>query len=189
MTIARRAIGLLLLGNWGLTSEAIAQCDSLRWPVKTGTDGDVSRVQLAAPPTPTTIATLVGLRRPDRLSAAGRNPPTETTVWVVKATLAGFKMEADLDYHLVLEDDKGHTLLAEIPAPECVGSGSPFASRIAGVRALFDATYHVTTSLQSVRVPVRVTGVGFFDTEHEKRPRGASPNEVELHPVLALVFE
>jgi hypothetical protein len=184
-----RPIILLFLCVRALFSAAIAQCDSQRWPVKTGTDDDASRVQLAAPSTPTTIAALVGLRRPDRLATSGRNRPTETTVWVVSATLAGFMLESDLDYHLVLQDDKGHTLLAEIPSPECVGSGSPFASRIASVRAKFEAKYRATPILQSVHVPVRVTGVGFFDTEHDKPPRGASPNEVELHPVLGLVFE
>jgi hypothetical protein len=179
----------LFLCLMALSTTARAQCDSQRWPIKTGTDQEAALVQLSAAPTPTTIAALTGLRRSGSLPTAGRVPPTETTVWVVTATLAGFKMESDLDYHLVLEDDRARTLLAEIPAPECVGTGSPFASRIASVRARFDAKYQATTALQTVRVPVRVTGIGFFDTQHDRRPRGASRNEVELHPVLALVFE
>jgi hypothetical protein len=179
----------LFLCLMALSSAAIAQCDSQRWPVKTGTDKEAALVQLSAAPTRTTIAALAGLRRPGSLPSTGRVQPTETTVWMVTATLAGFKMEADLDYHLVLKDDKGRMLLAEIPSPGCVGSDSPFASRIATVRALFDAKYRATSALQTVRVPVRVTGVGFFDTQHDRRPRGAAPNEIELHPVLALVFE
>ena len=39
----------------------------------------------------------------------------------VSATLTEFKLEADSDYHLVLSDGAGHTMISEIPDPACVG--------------------------------------------------------------------
>ena len=189
-TIRRGAVlvGLLVICTWGLALEAIAQCGSERWSVKTGTDGDVSLVHLSVTPTPTTIASLAALQNPGHLPASNRISPTETTVWVVTATLTDFKREDDLDYHLVLRDDAGNTLIAEIPSPSCVGAGSHFASPIANVRAAFDAQYQVTTSWKHPNIPVQVTGVGFFDIHHGTAQRGVAPNDIELHPILAIAF-
>src|SRR5262249_55219413 len=119
-----------------------------------------------------------------------RSVPTETTVFTVDATLTDFKIESgstgDSDYHLVLEDDQGDTMVAEIPSPTCVGASSPFAAQIASVRAKFDSQFNVKSSFQTANVPVRVTGVGFFDFFHGQH--GAAPNVIELHPVLDIVF-
>jgi len=44
--------------------------------------------------------------------------------------------ESDQDYHLVLQDDSGTTIIAEIPDPSCVGSGSPFADGVSNSRSV-----------------------------------------------------
>ena len=107
-------------------------------------------------------------------------------MFTITATLIGFKIEADSDYHLVISDDRGNTMIVEIPSPSCVGSSSPFTQAIANVRATFDGKLKATSSFQHVNIPVKVIGVGFFDRIHGQT--GVAPNGVELHPVLDLVF-
>src|SRR5215469_1310236 len=133
---------------------------------------------------------LLALAPPSPLPTDSRFAPTENTVFVVDATLTDYKFESgstgDSDYHLVLQDDQGDTMVAEIPSPSCVDSSSPFASQIASSRAKFDSQYSAISSFQTANVPVRVTGVGFFDFFHNQH--GAAPNVIELHPVLDIVF-
>ena len=190
----RTASRLLLLAAFGCwfasPVELLAQrCGQERWSVKTGTDADSGRVDLSSPQN-TTIAQLIALSPPRPIPANTRFSPTETTVFVVNATLADYKLEGgahgDSDYHLVLQDEQGNTMVAEIPSPGCVGNGSPFASSIASARAKFDSQFTATSSFQSANVPVQVTGVGFFDFAHGQH--GAAPNVIELHPILDIVF-
>ncbi|HET9118609.1 MAG TPA: hypothetical protein VFN75_11150 [Pseudonocardiaceae bacterium] len=160
-------------------------CGVGRWSVKTGTDADRSLINLQST-TGTTIAALTMLSAPSALSANHRVQSTETTVFRLSATLTEFKMEADSDYHLVLADGAGHTMIAEIPDPACVGSTSPLASSISKARGEFDAKYSATTSFKTVNVPVTVTGAGFFDFLHGQT--GVAPNGIELHAVLDIQF-
>jgi len=113
-------------------------CGVERWSVKTGTDADAASITLQST-TATTIASLAGKTKPSSLPANNRVAPTETTVYRLAATLTEYKLESDSDYHLVLSDGSGHTMIAEIPDPACVGSGSPLASSIQKARAEFDA--------------------------------------------------
>ena len=160
-------------------------CGVERWSVKTGTDPDAHLVT-TSPVTPQTIAYLDSLPPPSPIPANSRVQPTETTTFVLNATLVQYKLENDSDYHLVLKDSQGNTMIAEIPDPACVGSASPFAAAIANARAEFDAQYTATTSFGTANIPVQITGVGFFDFAHGQT--GVAPNAVELHPVLDVVF-
>ena len=165
------------------------RCGKERWSVKTGTDAGASQIDLTNPKT-ATIGDLITLQPPNPLPADSRFAPTENTVFVVDATLTDFKFETgstgDSDYHLVLQDDRGNTMVAEIPSPTCVGASSPFAGQIVSARAKFDAQFTATSSFQTANVPVRVTGVGFFDFFHHQH--GVAPNVIELHPVLKIEF-
>lgn len=163
-----------------------AECGQERWSVKTGTDIDAVLVNQSMA-TDTTIETLTQITPTHPLPNDRRLGPTETTIWVLNATLAAYKLETDSDYHLVLKDDAGHTMIAEIPSPDCVGVVSPFAQAIARVRAAFDARFHTKKQLQHVSVPVQIKGVGFFDFLHGQT--GVAPNGIELHPVLDIVFD
>jgi hypothetical protein len=156
-----------------------------RWSVKTGTDADAHLVNLQSI-TQTTITTLTAQPAPSTLPSNNRVQPTETTVFQLHDTLTEFKLESDSDYHLVLSDGAGHTMIAEIPDPACVGSSSPLLSDIQSARSEFDARYTPTTSFQTVNVPVTVTGVGFFDFLHGQT--GVAPNGIELHSVLDVQF-
>jgi hypothetical protein len=160
-------------------------CGVERWSVKTGTDADAAKITLQST-SQTTIAALDGLSHPSNLPANNRIQPTETTVFQLHATLTEYKLEADSDYHLVLNDGSGHSMIAEIADPACVGSGSPLTSSIQKARGEFNAKYNPTTSFQNANVPVTVTGVGFFDFLHGQT--GVAPNGVELHSVLDVTF-
>jgi hypothetical protein len=163
-------------------AEAAASCGIERWDVKTGTDAAVGSVNQAFVKQ-TTIAALDAIPAPANPMA--RVAPVEDTVYQITGTLSAYKIEADSDYHLALDDGQGHTMIAEIPAPNCVSAG-PFKVAIAQARQTFDSQFQATGSYQSGGISVSVTGVGFFDRIHGQR--GVAPNGIELHPVLALQF-
>lgn len=160
-------------------------CGVERWSVKTGTDADAGLINLQST-TQTTIAALDALPAPSNLPANNRIQPTETTVFQLQATLTEYKLESDSDYHLVLSDGSGHTMISEIPDPNCVGSSSPLLTSIHHARAEFDARYTPTGTFQTANVAVTVTGVGFFDFLHGQT--GVAPNGIELHAVLDIQF-
>jgi len=167
-----------------LPGHTSAQCSGERWPVKIGTDADASLVNLSST-SPTTIAALAGIPVPNTLPDSARVQPTETTVWVLNATLVKYVRSFDSDYHMVISDGT-RTMIAEIPDPGCVGPGSPFAAGIAHARAQFDAAFTATTTFQTANVPVQITGVGFFD--HLEGQEGIAPNGIELHPIIDISF-
>jgi hypothetical protein len=160
-------------------------CGVERWSVKTGTDANAGLINLQST-TQTTIASLISLLAPTTLPANNRIQPTETTVFQLHATLIEYKLEGDSDYHLVLSDGSGNTMISEIPSPSCVGSSSVLLSGIQNARSEFDAQYTTTSSFQTANVPVTITGVGFFDFLHGQT--GVAPNGIELHAVLDIQF-
>jgi hypothetical protein len=164
---------------------ASAQCGVERWSVKTGTDPDVAKINPSTT-TATTIASLVALPTPPILPPNNRLQPTESTVFVLNATLIEFKLETDSDYHIVIQDSAGKTMITEIPSPACVGAGSPFATAIASARSKFDAQLRASSQPQTTSVPVQIKGIGFFDSLHGQT--GVAPNGIELHPVLDIIF-
>jgi hypothetical protein len=161
-------------------------CGKERWSVKTGADSGASQVGLNTPQAET-ISDLVTLPPPSASPGDTRFAPTENTVYIVHATLTDYKLEVtDSDYHLVVMDDAGNTMIAEIPSPFCVDGSSPFLTQISNARSQFDAQLQTTPSFQTANVPVQVTGVGFFDRFHNQH--GVAPNVIELHPVLDIQF-
>jgi hypothetical protein len=156
-------------------------CGVERWSVKTGTDADVGMADLSSTQ-PTTIATMRSWAAPGTIPLNNRVAPYETTVWTINATLVEYKLESDSDYHIVISDNSGNTMVTEIPYPGCVGPASPFAAGIANARAKFDAVFTPTGSFQFANVPVQITGVGMFDFQHGQT--GVAPNGIEIHPIL-----
>jgi uncharacterized protein (TIGR03437 family) len=170
----------------GLLPAVFGQCGEERWPVKIGTDADSKLVNLNNIVS-STIASLSALPAPSDLPESSRVQPTETTVFLLNATLTEFKFETDdSDYHLVLSDAAGRTMIVEIPSPNCVDAGSPFAAGIANARAEFNARFAPSDSFTTSNIPVQITGVGFFDFAHGQT--GIAPNAIELHPVLDVIF-
>jgi hypothetical protein len=166
------------------SAQAFGQCGGERWSVKIGTDTDVRNVNLN--PTANTIANLVSIARPSKLQDNKRQPAEKST-YVVNAILKKFALMYDLDYHMVIADSAGRTMIAEIPSPSCVPASSPFAAAIAHARAQFDAMFTATENFQSVEVPVRITGIGFFD--YLEGQAGQAANGIELHAILDITFD
>jgi hypothetical protein len=181
----RRSRWLLAVLLLVVPTTLFAQCGVERWSVKTGTDADVGLVNLNSS-TNTTIAAMRAPAAPSPIPANNRVSPLETTEWVINATLTQYKLESDSDYHLILQDAGGLTMIAEIPSPTCVGAGSPFFAGIQNARSEFNARFTATTSFQTANIPVQIKGVGMFDFLHGQT--GVAPNGIELHPVLDIIF-
>lgn len=159
-------------------------CGVERWAVKTGTDPGAKSVDLGQV-TDTSVDELAGAAPPSAVPA-DRDGPVETTVYRIHALLAEYKQEDDSDWHLVIVAD-GRRMVAEIPAPACVGD-SPFANGIIHARKQFGEQFAPGPSWQPAgNVPVTVTGVGFYDPEHGQTGGlvlAGGRWTVELHPVL-----
>lgn len=166
-------------------AEVHAACGVERWSVKTGTDPDAPSVNLGTY-TSSTIYNFSQSVRPGSLPANNRVSPRETTQYRLSATLTKYVRESDSDYHLVIQDTSGRTMIIELPASNCVGVGSPFGTGIAHARAQFDARFTATTSFKTTNTAVTVKGVGFWDFLHGQT--GVAPNGLEVHPVLDITF-
>ncbi|MDQ6801663.1 MAG: lamin tail domain-containing protein, partial [Acidobacteriota bacterium] len=153
-----------------------ATCGVERWSVKVGVDPDAPRVDINNPVV-TTIANLRSFPAPADPPGPPDNArvfPWEGTAYTINGTLTLYKKETDVDYHIVIQDDQGRTMVTEIPSPACIiTSGaprtladSPFTPGISIARGKFDAKFAATTFFQTANIPVRITGVGFFDFIH-----------------------
>jgi len=156
-------------------------CGVELWSLKVLSDGapvDFSN------PVQITIAQLIAKQPPSRVREHIRQS-FEQHVYVVHATLTEYKLENDEDFHLVLEDSAGNTIIAEIPAPDCA-TNVRLARVWQDLRQNLVNRYGIPERWEYPDAHVTVEGVGFFDVIHGQR--GVAPNGVELHPVLALTF-
>lgn len=162
-----------------------AQCGVERWSIKTGTDSGASAINLSTYVS-STIYNMLQSAKPATLPANSRISPRETTQYSLSGTLTKYAKEGDSDYHLVIQDSAGRTMIVEIPAPNCVGAGSPFGPGVTNARRQFDARFTATTSFKTTSTPVTVRGVGFWDFLHGQT--GVAPNGIEIHSVLNITF-
>lgn len=160
-------------------------CGVERWRIKTTADAGAINVNTRAA-LPSSISALTAIPAPGTPPNLLRIAPVETSVYAIDATLTLYRFTDDSDYHLVLSDGAGKTMIVELPHPDCVDANSPFKTNIASVRSTFDSTLRATTSFKSTSIPVRIHGVGFFDRLHGQT--GVAPNGIELHPVLNIQF-
>src|SRR5437764_434820 len=156
-------------------ADRVGACGVERWRVKTGMDPDARLVKQNVV-VPTTIVHLRSLRPPATLPRTNRVRPVETTVWSVDAVMLRYKVEEDSDVHVVIADTGGRTMIVELPAPQCVGSG-PFLPAIKTVRRAFTARFHPSATWQRPRLRVHVVGAGCWD--YRQRPSGVANHGVE----------
>ncbi len=154
--------------------------------MKTVTDKDATKVQET--PTPGTINQLRQIAAPinPNLRPDSRYSPTELTTYEVTGYITLIKAEADQDYHIVLADDAGRTMIVESTHPDCALK-SRFKTEIDQARAALDQAFKgpITKPIKTRKL-VTVTGVGFFDHIHGQT--GVAPNGIELHPILQVVL-
>ena len=209
----RHLVALLALGSLFSPPAVLAQCGGTeRWAVKVGSDSDASLINFDAA-VPISMHDLVRIERPQLPGDNTTRATSERTAYVVDGRLLKFKLESgrsgDQDYHLVITDDTlqfspsgtgstpvEHSVVAEIVNPDCVpgkegapGTVSRFQEKLAAVRAKFDQRFTNMTGgwNEAGGIPVRITGVGFFDRPHGQT--GRAINGIELHPILEIVFE
>lgn len=177
-----------------------------RWAIKTVSDdaADALKSTVAAD---VQIPDLTSIPAPQLSIDLPRQPGAESQIFQILATLVAFKPEADQDYHLVIHDDAGNSMIVEIPDPSILTAACRFLAEITAARQAFDAKFGLqmkqlqaaaslmTTSpdqkpaplmITNVDTPVKVTGVGYFDPIHGQT--GVAPNGLELHPVLSIEF-
>ena len=176
-TRLRVGVSLLLLAVAGVAAVSVSHpartaaatgridCGVERWTVKTlGDRPSLQRSRRAS------IASLVGQATPEGLPQT--RLPFERHIYRVTAAVTLVRPEDDGDFHLVLQDGAGRTMIAESPLASCGRS----------------ATAHRQRQIEAARTRVRlcpraeVTGVAFFDFQHGQT--GVAPNGIELHPIL-----
>jgi hypothetical protein len=163
---------------------AVTTCGTERWPVKTLTDDDRGDVDLRA--RDVSVRYLRNRSTPTEKPQTARASAVERTTYRLHARLREYVEEADGDYHLVLSDKSGRTIVVEIPDRTCVGRISPVKAGIVKARSRFDGHFDATTSFKTANRRVVIKGVGFFDYLHGQT--GMAPNGLELHPVTGLRF-
>jgi hypothetical protein len=127
-----------------------------RWPVKTGQDDDVAAVgknliggqSLGTGIVLATVEELVQIPRTQATQdVAALNPafqskrilPLEVVIWQLDVTITALKLEADGDYHLVLQGSSGETMIGEVPTPTAAFIGnSPWMANIQAARQAVD---------------------------------------------------
>lgn len=176
-----------------------------RWAVKTASDPEAHQIQ-ADSPAATTIPDLTALQLPAALVGVsetppgpGRQPGVESTVYTLDVWLLRCHPETDGDYHLVLSDGAGNSMIGEIPDPAQVDANSPFLAQIRSTRQAFEARFPALQSLAQmpavqgrpglveINQQVHLTGIGFFDFVHGQD--GVAANGIELHPVIGITFQ
>jgi len=178
---------------------SVLGCPVERFAVRFGKDGDAHLVDLSTF-TPTTLEAMRSWPAPNVLPPANRISPFETTVLTFEATLIEYRRERDFDasdYRLVLADESGRTIIANVPSPECAEADSdepgpdlPDSRFLAGInlsRAEFTARLSPTTTVERASIHIRVTGIGMFDLLSGQA--GEAPNGIQLCPVLDVSFD
>ena len=208
----RAGLSLLYLTFFLLSSTPMqAQCGGTeRWAVKVGTDPRAGSIDLTAR-TPISVQGLITLPKPGQLpNDNSTRLDQETHVYVVQARLVQFKFETnDNDFHLVMTDDtlnfspggphttpSGHSFVAEIPDPNCIGGAQGSTAQSAFISGIQNARQEIQAQFPNIDmsgnfndaggIPVQIVGIGFYDRPHDQT--GRSPNNIEIHPILDIIF-
>jgi hypothetical protein len=214
----RHTLLALLLILTSATAARAQRCGVERWPVKTGTDKDVSKIDLTHPRT----VTINDLRQLHHGTAFAKTPlrnhrttridPAELQAFTLDATMIAYKREGgptgDSDYHIVLQDNSCPgskakcTVVVEIPLAACVDSApNPGSNRqfieehITQARHDFDAfVVKDKPATLDIEQRFRVTSIpvrvfGVGFFDFDHGQRGRAPNVFEIHPVLRITFK
>jgi hypothetical protein len=156
-----------------------------RWDVKVMIDPAADSIDDSSPDG-ITIPTLHKIDTKKKFKY-GENKPrmqVEKEVYTIRRCfITKILREDDNDLHLVLEDGKGNTMIAEAPDPECEDAkASDWVENFTKVRQfLLDHK----SNYRHFRY--KITGVAFVDKSHGAG--GAAPNSIELHPILDIEIE
>ena len=161
-------------------------CGVERWAVKTLSDVDAGRVDLAHVQ-PTTIKALNERAAHCNGGPDSRVYPEELELFEVTGRITVVRFEDDRDYHIAVADpaDSSYTMVTEVADIACQGAiSSPHRTLLEAGRNMFISLLGGRVPSSLVGVTVRLRGVGFFDFNHAQT--GRSRNCMEIHPVLAI---
>lgn len=172
-----------------------SKCGKWRWDIKTLTDKHGSAL-LFKGPLPSSIDELVKepspkiLHHDSRIDSKLPRFPDENQVVEIIAYVIKVKYEKDdHDLHFVLKSTtSGNTMIGEIPDPNC-----PTFDEFPVWREILKKTRKNGNKIwdelkeHSGAVKVKITGVPFWDSEHNNRPTGSSRYFREIHPILTIV--
>lgn len=180
-----RSALIAILFALALVSPAAA-CGRERWSAKVLADGTT----IASTAIPESINALRALPRPYGVGGFDASRvAAERRLYHVNAELLGFKLESDGDVHLVIAQpgDRAHTMIAEIPDPNCMdGAPAAYARDVQQARLAFVKAYGIppVRTFRLAYRPITLTGPAFFDFLHGQD--GLAPTGIEIHPVLAV---
>jgi hypothetical protein len=165
------------------SSSSEPECGIERWHVKILTDSAVSSINWT--PVTTTVAEQNSFPELMISEDTGRMAFEEQAV-TVSCTITAFVREDDKDIHLIIIDNSGDSMIAEIPSTECTEvAASAYASEFNS------ASDWVTNNLgtpgsdfKNVNKSATITGVLFQDFNHGQD--GHAKNYREIHPVTKI---
>jgi hypothetical protein len=111
----------------------------------------------------------------------------ELTLDSLRGTVIMAGEEDDNDFHLVLIDNAGDSMIIEIPSPDDCPEVSTHKEEYRIARAKAESLFGVITSQSIHCVPrkdITAVGYGFFDKKGHGK--GHSRNGREIHPVLRI---
>lgn len=180
-------------GGGNSTGSCGTSCGVQRWHIKTLGDAYVNTINwtpilgnvsdLTTVPVPANYA---------QYNDTTRYAPYETQAYRIRATLVGWKIESDHDFHMVIADinNPSVTMIIEPPDPTCSSAcDGGFANYFQSVRAkLTNCFGQPPTGFTNFPsgIVVDVTGIPEFDALHGQT--GVAPNGIELHPLMSLDF-
>lgn len=167
-----------------VTVDASGQCGVERWSIKVGQDSGAFSINQSSYVS-STIYNFHQSAKPASLPCCSRLSPRETTQYQLSGTLIKYNKQTDKDYHLVIKDGSGRTMIIEIADPNCA-TASAFGTGISRARSQFDARFVATSTMKTTSTAVTVRGIGFWDYIHGQT--GVAPNGIEIHPVLNITF-
>jgi hypothetical protein len=161
-------------------------CGVERWPVKTLSDPDATRVDTSLVQQ-TTIKALN-----ERSSHCTGLPDARTfgeefQVYEVVGRVTFVRLEDDRDYHIAVADpsDGSYTMVTEVADIACQGAvGSPHRTAVEAGRNGLISLLGGRPPSSLVGALVRIRGVGFYDFNHGQN--GRSRSCIELHPVVSI---
>jgi hypothetical protein len=153
-----------------------------RWPLKILTDDKVASINFH--PKPATIEQLTSISTPGTGTKTPRIDGIEDQVYQLSnVKILRARGEDDDDIHLVVLDDAGHHMIAEIPYFDCDSAKtSGHSEQYKKARVTF-----LQHKNDFFNIHWNITGVAFVDVQHGRPQDGVADNNIELHPVINLV--
>ena len=163
-------------------------CGVERWPVKTLSDADATRVDLTRVQQ-TTIRALN--ERPTHCSGLpnARTFAEEFQVFEVVGRVTFVRLEDDRDYHIAVADpsDSSFTIVTEVADIACQGAiNSPHRGALESARNAFISMLGGRSPSSLIGATVRLRGMGFYDFNHGQN--GRSRTCMEIHPVTSIAW-